>query len=73
MKKVLSSCLVLSCLVLLIPQTYAGCSGQAVTACSEISGVTSSTCGNYYLNGNVEQIQCKWNGSYCSDGGGKCG
>ncbi|RUR12327.1 hypothetical protein [Legionella sp. km772] len=45
------------------------CTGTATSACSKIT--SESTCANYYLSGSSD-IQCKWNGSYCSDGGGIC-
>jgi len=43
------------------------CPGIRVNACSSIT--SQSQCPNYYLN----DIQCAWNGSYCSDSGGSCG
>jgi hypothetical protein len=44
------------------------CSGGAVNSCSAFA-FTSTECPNYYMNSG---IQCKWNGSYCSDGGPSC-
>jgi hypothetical protein len=46
----------------------------AVSACSNV-GATAATCGNYRLNGRNKgdpSTVCKWNGSYCSNGGPTC-
>jgi len=49
------------------------CQGNPTSACSKIS---ESECTSYYITGNAgdpnADIQCKWNGSYCSDGGQSC-
>jgi hypothetical protein len=47
---------------------------KAVSACSNV-GATEATCGNYRLSGKNKgdpSTTCKWNGSYCSNGGPKC-
>jgi len=49
------------------------CTGAPVSSCSGINA-SSSSCGGYYIaNGSGGGTQCKWNGSYCSNGGGDCG
>lgn len=45
------------------------CPGIGIKACSSVT--SQSQCPNYYLE--TARIQCAWNGSYCSDGGGSCG
>ena len=44
------------------------CPGIGIKACSSVT--SQSQCPNYYLE--TARIQCAWNGSYCSDGGGSC-
>ena len=47
---------------------------KAVSACSNV-GATAATCGNYRLSGRNNgdpSTVCKWNGSYCSNGGPTC-
>lgn len=63
----------LSCCVLLTSPIDAtpNCVGSGVSSCSGV-GATSETCSQYYLSAGTTTIQCKWNGSYCSDGGGNC-
>ena len=51
------------------------CKGSASSSCSSITGVTSTNCGNYYINSAGKGMQCKWgtgSGAYCSNGGGSC-
>lgn len=57
--------------------TFAKCprSVTPVSACSKDKTVTAATCGNYRLSGrdnNDPSTICKWNGTYCSNGGPKC-
>lgn len=46
------------------------CSGTGVSSCSSVANTTSSNCSNYY-NYNAD-MQCGWNGSYCSNAGSNC-
>ncbi len=79
MKKIWAAVLVLSASMLVGNQVFSAalptCAGTRIGGCSTNPQgaviVTSTNCTNYFI-GSRSAIQCKWNGSYCSDGGAYC-